>query len=430
MALSNKRENSDGCPFYRRVRSRGGLRSAWNKVRENGLKSKCERTRKAVIEFSLKVDRNLERIYRRLLHYQWKFEPAEGILKARPGKDPRPIVVAPIENRIVQRSVLDVLQEERSIEQYYKVETSFGGIKERSVRQAVRAAYNAMTQGASYYIKSDIKDFFTKIPRQYVFEKVAERIDDSAFNKLFQEAASTELGNLGQLGKRAKLFPTYEIGVAQGCCLSPLMGNILLNEFDLKMNGREITTLRYVDDFIILGPNRRKVFATFMSARKLLSGHGLEAYDPSTDSDKASTGETKQGFEFLGCQIVPGLISPNRKARNRLLSSVKEIIRDSVNLMSNPKKVRDKRCSLAETLSAVSNVVRGWGNQYSFCNNRQILQDMDSKIDSILDEYLAQYRKRLDKMKDNDFIMNRRRLLGVHLLVDSKFDPVIESHQR
>ena len=326
----------------------------------------------------------------------------------------------------MQRSILDVLQGEQAIAKFLKVETSFGGIKDRSVRKAIEAACTAISKGAKFFIRSDIKKFFPNIPRDYVKKQISELIPDAQFNKLLSEATDTELKNLDALKKQSDLFPLYEVGVAQGCCLSPLIGNILLYDFDVKMNGRGITCLRYIDDFIILGPNSSKTISTFKSAKQFLKRFKLDAYDPQTQSEKAEMGEIRHGFEYLGCEIVPGLISPNKKSRKRLLSSIDQIFRRSIQLMSDPNKIYVERATISETLLNVSNVLRGWGNQYSFCNNRQIIQNMDLQIDRRLEKYLAAYKKKKEELGDRDFSKNRRRLIGVHLLEDSKYDPILK----
>ena len=174
----------------------------------------------------------------------------------------------------------------------YKVSTCFGGIKSRGVRDALDAAYQEVMSGATHYIRSDIQEFFTKIPRGVVISKIEDVVDDKKFIDLLTQATTTELENLATLGEDADRFPIYDIGVAQGCCLSPLLGNILLSDFDAQMNGRGILCLRYIDDFIIFGKSPSAVAKAFKSAQHLLGQYRLTAYDPAGASDKAKMGPT------------------------------------------------------------------------------------------------------------------------------------------
>jgi retron-type reverse transcriptase len=414
---------------YRKVFSRKTLRAAWRAVYSNGISSDKEETKKLVKEFSVGIESHLETIYRHLLKGKFKFLPAQGILIPRKGKRPRPIVKSPIPARIVQRAILDVLQSDPAIEPYYKNPASFGGIrgKRLGVPGAVRAVYGAIrSDGAKFYIKSDIDSFFTKIPRNTVLAKISSVIPDAKFQSLLEKATHVELDNLAFLGASATFFPSYEIGVAQGCCLSPLLGNILLESFDKELNGRGITCIRYIDDFIILGPNRHKVEAAFRSALRILATHGLTAYDPKLASDKADMGEVRNGFEFLGCNIRPGMISPAGKSRQRIIDAVKAALDQSQTLMDHPRELMLADLSAVATLADVNNILQGWGNQYAFCNDREVLKMLDLTISRMIENYWRAIIRRYAQLTAENDLKSSRQLLGVHLLVDSKFDPIID----
>ena len=77
-------------------------------------------------------------------------------------------------------------------------------------------------------------------------------VDDDDFTELFRAALETEIENRDAVGKWLELFPIREIGVAQGSLLSVLAGNVALRHFDASMNSGELTTIRYLDDFLIL----------------------------------------------------------------------------------------------------------------------------------------------------------------------------------
>lgn len=356
----------------------------------------------------------------------FKFLLSEGILQQKPGKSSkRPIVLSPISNRIVQRAILDTLQAHPPLKKYFTIETSFGGIKNRSVSAALRRTYETMQSGAEYYIRSDIKSFFTQIPKPTVLSIIQGTTSDSEFLDLFEKAITVELSNMDQLGNDKNAFPIYDIGVAQGSCLSPLLGNILLYEFDKEMNKGDITCLRYIDDFIILAPNTKAVNAAFKRADKLLNAHGLCAYNPNDDNDKAERGDIKSGFTFLGCDIRPGMIRPNRKSQKRLLSNLDKVFSKSVELMGNPKFLVKKHRTVTETLNEVSNIMKGWGNQYSYCNDINLLKQIDQVVDKRISRYLSCYANRKSAFDRNGESIHRRRLLGVHLLIDSKKDPII-----
>ncbi|MES9850926.1 MAG: reverse transcriptase domain-containing protein [Candidatus Thiodiazotropha sp. L084R] len=414
--------------LYDKVRTQRALEKAWRVVRANGIISKSETTRREVNEFDVQSHKHINRIYRQLLENRFEFQPSEGILHQKPGKaSKRPIVKSPIENRIVQRSTLDTLQSHPPLEKYFKTETSFGGIKNRSVSDAIRRTYETIQSGAEYYIRSDIQSFFTKIPKPTVISIIQSVTNDSTFIDLLVKAVNVELLNMEQLGTDIDNFPIYELGVAQGSCLSPLLGNILLYEFDKKMNKGDITCFRYIDDFIILAPNKKAINASFKRATRLLNEHGLTAYSPKEDSDKAEVGKSKSGFSFLGCDIRPGIIRPNKKSQKRLLTNIDTVFTKSTSLMSNPELLAKKHITVTETLNNVSNIMKGWGNQYSYCNDINLLNNIDKIVDEKISTYLTSYSRYRNNFKQSGKLLSRRRLLGVHLLSDSKRKPIISN---
>src|SRR3990172_4979806 len=96
--------------LYDLLRRRSFLHGAWSKVRENGLRSLSKDTREKVRAFDTEAYRHLRRIEDQLRNRRFVFQPQFGVVVRKPRKKPRPLVVGPIPNRIVQRAILDVLQ--------------------------------------------------------------------------------------------------------------------------------------------------------------------------------------------------------------------------------------------------------------------------------------------------------------------------------
>ena len=166
----------------------------------------------------------------------------------------------------------------------------------------------------------------------------------------------------------------------------------------------------------------RKAFAAGQSR---LSRLGLIAYDPAKNPEKAEAGEFKSGLQFLGCEIRPGFVRPSKGSRKRLLDSIEALFAKSASSMAEPHRLADAKLSLVETLRKANNVIKGWGNQYAFCNDRELMGALDSKINPLIDRYLDSYIKRRDGTDKANYNKERRRLMGIHLLTDSKRDPII-----
>src|SRR5437868_12477402 len=87
---------------------------------------------------------------------------------------------------------------------------------------------------------------FTRIPLAEVNEFIARAAPDPRFASIFKAALTTNLANKAELEERThfKLFPSEDVGVAQGSALSALAANIALREFDTQMNDRGIVCVR------------------------------------------------------------------------------------------------------------------------------------------------------------------------------------------
>ena len=384
----------------------------------NARSSQSADTRREIEEFALNSDAHLDRIQRQLNLGKFRFLPAQGV--AIPKRDKgsvRPIVVAPIDSRIVQRAVHDVLLAVPAINALSKNPFSFGGVTKHkdsqlaAVPAAIAAVLSAIEGGAKFVIRSDVTSFFAKIPKPEIFAIVEKAVSEPLFLRIFEQAITVELENLATLGSRASEFPLESIGVAQGSSLSPLLGNILLFEFDKQMNSGDVRCIRYIDDFVILATNPESAERAFSGACRLLKRHGL-----STSTTKIFKGFIAKKFEFLGIEIGNGYITPSRASRKKLLERVRnglDITAEDFRMVADGTNANSP-FSLIRTLVDISGAVNGWGHHYSFCNDKQVFSNLDTEIDKLLGEYFAKY----STARKTSNSKASRRMLGVPLLND------------
>lgn len=409
--------------LYYRIRTFHALSKAWKQVYQNGIKSQSLETQNAVKEFRSNADSRLKKIQRQLQKNEFKFNPAKGVPVCRIGKRDRPLVVADIKDRVVQRSLLDVIQSQNSVSRYVNTPTSFGGLENKKVEDAIKIVCRSNKDGLRHYITSDIKDFFTRIPRLKVINTLLGLLPDNSLKDILSAASKTELENLIKLGPKAQLFPTYELGVAQGCCLSPLFGNVLLHDFDKKLNSKpdDCRCFRYIDDFIIVAKSSEGATKAFAQARRILKSFKMDTYLPTDGSGKSKQGIISNGIEYLGCSINDSFVHPSRHKRNELKKKIQDLLAERAQqLRAINSDSWSNKISALKTLQDVSNILMGWGNQYSFCNSADLFKTLDRDIDDYLNSYAKSYsalRRILEHNEDHD---GKRKLLGVHLLSESK----------
>ena len=408
--------------MFDKATERSSLSKAWRHIRENGMSSSSSETRVEVARFDVDANLRINRIQSLLRSHKFRFDPQVGVLKRKRGSDKkRGIVMASVQNRIVERALLDRLQSDsKFVQEINSLPTSVGGVPHRSVPHGLKIIDDAIQDGKTSFVRSDITGFFDNIPRDKVLKRLSSEIDDAKFLQVLEEATTVTLGNEITLGEDRRLFPTDVHGVAQGSPLSPLFGNILLNEFDHRMNGRGIVCVRFIDDFMLLGDSPSQVAKAFSSANMLISGLGLRCHDPflsSADAAKSAFGDVRDGVEFLGYHIERGLYQPSNKARSRLLQMIDDHLgvgRSCINECLKCQSSFAGRQRYVQTLDVVDRVLRGWANAFAYSNYPSTMNDLDKKVDKRLARFRSWYRRKAENLDWRD----RRRAGGVCLISD------------
>lgn len=369
MGPSPTKKNPDA-PLYAQLRARKTLKKAWVKIRANGASIHASTiSRRLIGKYSESEDRGLEKLQESLRKETFQFSPARGIAIPKPGKKTkRPLVVFDIDARIIQRAILNLVQELPPIQQTLRSGHNFGGIEgsEFGVPAAICAAVQASTDYA-YFIRSDIRSFFDSVARDAAVSALTSHLTDEKFISLVVSATNVELENRKSLGDDIKYFPSSDHGLAQGSCLSPILCNLVLESFDERMNSFGTKCIRYVDDFILFAPDRKRARAALKIGLSELKKLGLSAYNPQENPDKAEEGLTSASINFLGCRLKNGIIQPSLENRRKLLGKIDT-------LLSNDDK------GIVETLGDVSRTIMGWGNTFGFCNDELAMSNLDHEL--------------------------------------------------
>lgn len=409
-----------GSPAYQRVRTTRTLLAAWQAINRNAETSGSRLTRSAAREFAKDLPANLRRIQERL-RKGYKFSKAHGATPAKgKGKSGRrPIVVAPIEDRIVQRAILDVLQSDPdlpNVQAVLQTPTSIGGIPGKGVDHAIELFTQAVNEGATYVAGSDIAGFFTKIDQEEVLSFLEKSGVQPDLVALTRAALTVELSNAEQLTEELRsLFPTGTDGVAQGSPLSALAGNIVLSHFDATMNGRGIICIRYIDDFLLVGRSKDAVQKAMRSAATLLAEKGMGIYNPITNPSKAFAGAIGASFTFLGYDLIPGKYPPAQTSCKKLLEAIEAELslgRKTIAKIVQRKEIKPAERPMIQSLVQIDRIVRGWRDSHRSSNCPELFRKLDGEIDHRIRSFTRFYRERAQKA-ENDL---RRQAFGVSSL--------------
>jgi RNA-directed DNA polymerase len=431
LGFANRAPGHVSSVLMKRVRSVRNLERAWHVIEANARSSKSEDVKKEIEAFRENASRNLKSLCTRLVKGTFKFPPAKGVPITKTDKDGkknkakfRPIVLASVESRIVQRAILDTLLGVPELHKYIHTPHSFGGIRKVSddglaaVPAAIKDVLVSIGQGAKFVSSADITSFFTRIPKSVVTDIVANAVQDDQFMSLFRKAINVELSNMAELREKANAFPIGDIGVAQGNSLSPLLGNIILFDFDRQMNACDCRCIRYVDDFTILAPTRAAASARMRKSVSILAAQKMEL---SKEKSSKEPLPITAGFEFLGIELNNGLIRPTSKAQLKHLNSLKVIFDESSKAIREhrPGAKFERSNSLTATLRRVDGMCQGWAKHYRFCNDMNAFENLDKKISEMIGSFVGNYSAAIKRVGGDE----RRTLLGVGKLAEIEFKP-------
>lgn len=346
----------------------GSLAKAFQEVKRNQGAAGTDGVSLDVYEQELTA--HVHTLHEQLLSGSYRPQAVRGVSIPKPGGGTRQLGIPTIADRVVQQSILNVLQV--AYEPYFS-ENSYGFRPGRSAHQAVEQASRYVMEGKIWVVDIDLKQFFDEINHERLMSRLSKAISDDRLLKLIRRYLKAGLMQDGIVSQRIA-------GTPQGGPLSPLLSNIVLDELDRELEARGLSFARYADDCNIFVKSRRSAERVMSSLIRFIE----EQLKLKVNREKSGVRKCDQ-VKFLGHTIeTNGKIRVANVGIERFKHKIRELTK------------RNRAIPTVRVIEQVNRIVQGWAVYYRKCNTwLSTFRELDGWIRKRLRCYeLKQHKRR------------------------------------
>ncbi len=200
------------------------------------------------------------KIREQLLSETYVPSPVRTVYLPKPGGGTRMLGIPTALDRLIAQAMMQVLV---PIFDMDFSERSYGFRPGRSAHQALEQACRDMADGYRWVVNLDLEKFFDSVHHDMVMSRVARKVKDKRLLRLIRRYLNAGMMQDGLVSQR-------ETGMPQGSPLSPLLSNILLDDFDKELERRGHRFCRYADDANVYVQSKRAGLRVMASLTRFL----------------------------------------------------------------------------------------------------------------------------------------------------------------
>ncbi|TKB12417.1 group II intron reverse transcriptase/maturase [Desulforhopalus sp. IMCC35007] len=339
--------------LYSRMLNRSNLVKAFSKVKSSNGAGGIDG--QSIKDFAESLTSNIDQILTELQEKSYQPQPVRRVEIPKASGGVRLLGIPAVRDRVVQQSLLDILQPIFDPEFH---PSSYGYRPGRSCHHAITKATMFIREyQRKWVVNMELSKCFDTLDHGLIIASFSKRVKDGSILDLLEKflKSGVMVGDEWQASK---------IGSPQGGVISPLIANVYLDSFDQFMKGRGHRIVRYADDILILCQS--KIAATNALAKA--SSYLEEDLLLTVNREKTHITHSWKGVKFLGVVIHSNYTQIQKGKIKSFKEKVKAMTRRTVPV------------NLDTIIDDLNPILRGFALYYRIANCSGLMRKLSSWI--------------------------------------------------
>ncbi len=281
-------------------------------------------------------------------------QPVRGVPIPKAGGGVRQLGIPTVIDRLVQQAILQVL--EPLLDPTFSA-SSYGFRPGRGAHDALAQAQQYVAEGRTIVVDLDLEKFFDRVNHDLLMAQLARRIADKRLLRIVRRFLEAGLMQDGVCVERHE-------GTPQGGPLSPLLANLLLDDWDKELERRGHCFCRYADDFNIYVRSQAAGERVRASVTQFLEG----VLRLRVNREKSAVAPTEER-KFLGHRLLwDGTLGIAPKSLERVKERIREITG------------RNRGIGLDRMIRELNSFLTGWVTYFRYAACKSHLTALDKWI--------------------------------------------------